>query len=55
MGGYCFKTFEFLNVNIPSFGGNWKQEFHIKTNWTNNHESNNVYIGNFTIFLFAYS
>ncbi len=28
------KTFEFLNVNIPSFGGNWEQEFHIKTNWT---------------------
>lgn len=20
----AFKTFEFLNVNIPSFGGNWK-------------------------------
>jgi len=27
------RTLEFLGVSIPSFGGNWEQEFYVKTNW----------------------
>jgi hypothetical protein len=27
------KTLEYLGVIIPSFGGNWEQEFNVKTNW----------------------
>lgn len=26
-------TLDYLKVNIPSFGGNWDQEFYVKTNW----------------------
>lgn len=28
------KTLEYIGVNVPSFGGNWEQDFYIKTNWT---------------------
>jgi hypothetical protein len=27
------KTLEYMGLNIPSFGGNWEQEFYVKTNW----------------------
>jgi hypothetical protein len=27
------ETLEFIGVSVPSFGGNWEQEFYIKTNW----------------------
>lgn len=31
---FVVSTLEFLGVNIPSFGGNWEQEFYVKTNWS---------------------